>query len=123
MNWTKKIKDSWVYAFLTIAVVAYLVAMWIVGSGMSAARLCQGLNITVHDTARYKFVTPRELVRELGDLPKVIKSMPLKSINIDSIERMLMEFDKIENVNVNILSDGTVSIDVVPMHPVARSFD
>lgn len=123
MSWTKKIKDSWVYAFLTVAVVAYLVTMWIVGSGMSASRLCQGLTITVHDTAHYKFVTPRELVRELGDLPKIIKTLPLNSINIDSIERMLMEFDKIENVNVNILTDGTVSIDVVPMRPVARIFD
>lgn len=90
---------------------------------MSAARLCTGINITVHDTARYKFVTPRELVNELGDLPKIAKKLPLNSINIDSIERMFMAFDKIESVNVNVLTDGSISIDVVPMHPVARIFD
>ena len=120
---TKKIKESWVYGVLTVLVVGYLIAMWVVGSSMSAERLCAGINITVHDTARYKFVTPRELVQELGDLPKIAKKLPLRSINIDSIERMLRAFDKIESANVNILTDGTISIDVVPMHPVARIFD
>lgn len=123
MGRIKKIKESWVYAFLTLTVVVYLIMMGIISGNLSAARLCTGVTITVHDTARYKFVTPEELAIELGQLPKLATRTPLHSINVDSLENALARFDKIENVKVNILSDGRLRIDVVPMHPVARIFD
>ena len=49
--------------------------------------------------------------------------MRLRDINVDSLERMLADFDKIERVNVTILSNDTLYIDVHPLHPVARIFD
>lgn len=117
-----KIKRSWVYAALTLVVIAYLVTMWVVVAGKSASRPCTGILITVHDTARYRFVNPEELARELGTLPDEIAVRPLSEINIDSLERYLAAFDKIESVNVNLLSDGHILIDVYPMKPVARIF-
>mgnify|MGYP001167150519 CR=1 FL=1 len=122
MAWNGKIKRSWVYAALTLVVVAYLSVMWNVTAGKSSERLCSGVLITVHDTAKYRFVTPEELARELGDLTAVATSTPLSRINIDSLERALRAFDKIENVNVTVLSNGKIHIDVHPMRPVARVF-
>lgn len=118
-----RIKRSWIYAALTILVVGYLVVMWFVASAMSSSRLCTGITIVVHDTAQYKFVTPEELAYELGALPSNALRTPINRINADSLERALAACDKIESVNVNILTDGHIYIDVNPMHPVARIFD
>jgi len=123
MSATIKVKSSWVYALLTVLVVSYLVVMGFVTSAMSSSRLCAGIMITVHDTARYKFVTPEGLALELGNLPAVARKTPLSHINIDSLERALDAFDKIESANINVLSDGKIHIDVNPMHPVVRIFD
>ncbi len=118
-----KIKRTWIYAGLTVLVLIYLVTMSIISWRLTDARKCAGVRITVHDTALYKFVTPRELALELGDLPRKAKTMRLRDINVDSIERMLAAFDKIERVNVTILSNDTLYIDVHPLHPAARIFD
>lgn len=114
---------SWLYVGLTLAVVAYLVVAWMISSSASSDRLCEGVLITVHDTADIHFVTPHELSAELGDLPQTARSTRLADIDVDSLERMLDHFDKIEKVNVDILSNGKLLIDVWPMRPVARIFD
>lgn len=113
---------SWIYTLGTFVVAAYIVVMWHVASGMSEQRLCAGINITVHDTAKYKFVTWQELANELGTLPGIARKTPLSRINIDSLERALDAFDKIERVSVNVFSDGKIHIDVHPMKPEARIF-
>lgn len=118
-----KIKKSWIYVALTLLVVAYLATMSIISWRLTDGRKCAGVRITVHDTALYKFVTPRELALELGTFPRRAKTMRLRDLNIDSIERLLAAFDKIERVNVTILSNDTLLIDVHPLHPVARIFD
>lgn len=114
---------SWLYVGLTLVVVAYLVAAWMISSSASSDRLCEGVLITVHDTADIHFVTPHELSAELGDLPLTARSTRLADIDVDSLERMLDLFDKIEKVNVDILTNGKLLIDVWPMRPVARIFD
>lgn len=114
---------TWIFALLSLLVVAYLVVAWCFTSSASDERLCQGVLITVHDTADIHFVTPQELSAQLGDLPQNARSMRLSEIDIDSLERMLNLFDKIERVNVNILTSGKLLIDVWPMRPVARIFD
>lgn len=120
---TLRIKRSWIYAALTILVVGYLIVVGVLSSAMSSSRLCTGITIVVHDTAQYKFVTPEELAYELGALPSNALKIPVDRINVDSLERVLAACDKIESVNVNILTDGHIYIDVIPMHPVARIFD
>lgn len=117
-----RIRKSWVYAALTLVVVCYLVAMYAIGAVRDASRICTGVTVTVHDTAQYRFVTPQELARELGRFPLLATRMPVDKINIDSLERVLEGFDKIERVSVNIMTDGRVLIDVHPMKPVARIF-
>lgn len=113
----------WLFFGLSLLVIAYLVAAWMFTASASQERMCNGVLITVHDTADIHFVTPQELAAELGDLPQTARSTRLADIDIDSIERMLNHFDKIERVNVNLLSSGKILIDVWPMRPVARIFD
>ena len=114
---------SWLFAILTVITVGYLVAAWFMTKSAAANRMCQGVLITVHDTSEIHFVTPQELSAELGDLPSRALDTRLADIEIDSIERMFNLFDKIERVNVNILTSGKLLIDVWPMRPVARIFD
>jgi len=49
--------------------------------------------------------------------------MRLSDIDMDSIEKHLRKFDKIEDVNVTVLTNGKIHIDVWPMRPVLRVFD
>lgn len=123
MAWIAKIKRSWLFAALTLVVVSYLMVMWKVAAHKADTRLCTGIMITVHDTAQYRFVTPEELALELGTLPSTATSTPLSRINIDSLEHALMKFDKIESVNVTVLTNGKIHIDVHPTRPVARIFE
>lgn len=118
-----KIPRQWIFAVLSVMLVIYLVVSTVCSSSYSRGRLCTGVLITVHDTASLKFVNPQELAKELGDLPHRALSIPLSAINIDSLERALERFDKIESVAVNILSNGKLHIDVHPMRPVARIFN
>lgn len=114
---------SWLFAGLTVVAVGYLVAAWFITSHAAANRMCEGVLITVHDTSEIHFVTPQELSAELGDFPRHARDTRLSDIDIDSIERMFNLFDKIERVNVNVLTSGKLLIDVWPMRPVARIFD
>lgn len=122
MNITPRTR-TWIYGLLTLLMVAYMAVSWIFSSRASGERLCTGVLITVHDTADIHFVTPRELSSELGRLPDLATRTPLSAINVDSLERALGQFDKIERVNVNILTSGQLLIDVWPLRPVARIFD
>lgn len=122
MNIFKKIKKSWVYAFLALAMVAYIVTMFTITLEREETRMCSGVIVTVHDTAQYRFVSPAEFAQELGSLTIEARNIPMNSIDIDSIERRLNSFDKIEHAEVNLLTNGRIHIDVYPMRPVARIF-
>lgn len=114
---------SRLFALLSFVLAGYLVLSWIITSSAADNRLCEGVLITIHDTTDNHFVTPRELAAELGDIPQTIKSRRISGIDLDSIEKMLNLFDKIEHVDVNMLSSGKLLVDVWPMRPVARIFD
>ncbi len=116
-------KRTIVFAVLTAVTVVYMIAAWFITVSASDGRMCQGILITVHDTSEIHFVSPQELSAELGTLPQTARNTLLKDIDIDSLERVLNRFDKIERVNVNILTSGKILIDVWPMRPVARIFD
>lgn len=122
MKLFKKIKSSWVYAALALVMVAYIGYMLTVTFSREATRMCSGVIVTVHDTTRYRFVSPEELVHELGSLPIEARNIPVQEINLDSIERILNHFDKVEHAEVNLLTNGRIHIDVYPMRPVARIF-
>lgn len=114
---------SWLFAALTLLVSGYLVVAWLFTASTSSSRMCEGVLITVHDTADIHFVTPQELANELGDLPEQARRTRLSDIDINELEHQLSGFDKIERVEVNVLTSGKLLIDVWPMRPFARIFD
>ena len=81
MNIFKKIKKSWVYAFLALAMVAYIVTMLTITLKREETRMCSGVIVTVHDTAQYRFVSPAELAQELGSLTIEARNIPMNSID------------------------------------------
>lgn len=119
----KSRRKAVLHCVLSLALIAYLAVSLTLASRAGESRICTGLRIAVNDTAAFRFVTPAELARELGDLPATAKGMRILDIDTDSIERSLSSIDKIEDASVVRLSDGEVLVTVNPMHPVARIFD
>ena len=111
------------FAIGAVLIAAYMVVALNYVSKAGAERRCEGVEITVNDTSRLRFVTPREVARDLYPLIRNAKGRLLSDIDIDSIERMLCGIDKIESASVTIGSDNVVHIEVDPMNPKARVFD
>lgn len=108
---------------VSIALIAYLI-MAVTWSRMQASTaVCSGVEIVVNDSIRSRFVTGKEIAKEIGDLPGYADSMLLSEINVDSIERILSRIDKIEDVNCVVTTTGKIRISVNPLQPVARVFD
>ena len=116
-------KSTWIYATLTILLAGYLVAATVMGGRAASERMCKGVLITVHDTAEIRFVSANELASELGKVRALALATPVDAFNLDSIERALESFDKIERATVNILTNDKLHIEIWPMQPVVRIFD
>lgn len=108
----------------SLMLFAYLVVALTLTAAEADTDLCRGVNITVNNSGSGKqFVSAEELAHEIGDLPEKAKGMPLASINTQEIRRTLLDLDKVEDVQVLRLTDGTISITAQPIVPVARVFD
>lgn len=114
---------KWIYAASSVIMIALLVVVWFASQSYSSSQLCKGIYVEVIDSANQKFVTVPELRNELGRLPEIARRTPVKNINTDSLEMQLRIIDKIESVKVTRLTDGSLSIVVEPMRPIARVFD
>lgn len=111
------------FAVGALLLAAYIVVALIFVAKEAGERRCDGVEITVNDTSRLRFVTPKEVARDIFPLIKNAKGRLLKSVDIDSIERMLCNIDKIERATVYVGTDNVVRIIVDPMEPRARVFD
>jgi cell division protein FtsQ len=107
----------------TLIMVAYVVTILCFTSKAGSERKCEGVEITVNDTSRLRFVTPREIARDIFPLIKGAKGKLLADIDMDKIERTLCGIDKIERAVVTVGTDNVVHIAVDPMEPLARVFD
>lgn len=111
-------------AFILTAVLAVYLAFALgATSRMAGADTLAGCDISVADSLHTGFVSAAEVSRECGDIMQRIGKVRRDSVDIGAIEAALRASDKIESVNVCVLNNGTLSIDVVPMVPVARVFD
>ncbi|MCM1092378.1 MAG: hypothetical protein NC248_00305 [Bacteroides sp.] len=105
---------------LSIALLAYIVVAVSWSRNQSATELCRGI---VVDPIESRFVTTKEITRELGQLPEQSVKMRIHQINTDSIERMLASIDNIERVRCIVMTDNRIHVEVDPLEPVARIFD
>ncbi|MCF0219646.1 MAG: cell division protein FtsQ [Muribaculaceae bacterium] len=123
MNKTLKKITALIPVALTIIFATYLIGSLFVCSRMSANVLCTGMRISVSDPEHRSFVTAGEIAKELGSLPESVAGTPLSEINTFSLTKHLQAIDKIEDISIIRTSQGLISIDVVPLVPVARIFD
>lgn len=107
----------------TVALTAYIGVAVVYADRLDSQEVCEGIFIRINDDSPNRFVTVHEISREIAPFPNLAVNAPLKNIDIDSIERMLLRLDKIETVDVTRLSDRRILVDVTPLQPVARIFD
>lgn len=109
----------------SLLLAAYLVVALTVAANTPDTQPCRGFEITVEDSegTAQRFVSPSELARELDSLPEKAPGMALANINTQSIRKRLLDLDKIEDVEVVRMTDGTIRIKATPIIPVARVFD
>ncbi|MDE6119261.1 MAG: hypothetical protein K2F82_05290 [Muribaculaceae bacterium] len=119
-------KQSIFYAIATILLAVYLGVAGVWASRQAHAQKCGGLEggsvqvVTDSDRPDPGFVTPEEMTRRLGSLAQTMHGRRIDDINLDSLERVLKSFDKLETAMVNRLANSCIRIQVWPLEPVAR---
>lgn len=108
----------------TVVLAGYLGVSLMAALGADRAQRCPRMPIVVEETPGTEgFVTPGEIAAELNNLPTDAPTLPAGAINTQALRRQLLGMDKLEDASVVTLTDGTVSITVKPIVPVARVFD
>ena len=107
---------------LAIALTGYAVTALLWSRANADARPCQSIFVTVANTDSPRFVTAREVARDLGNLYTQSPGKPIGMINTHAIVQRLDSIDKIENATATFLTDGSIEVNVTPMLPVARLF-
>lgn len=108
---------------LSIALAIYLAVALSASQGMASEAPCRGVSINVSQNEMSEFVTPADIDRELGGITSGADTLAAASFNLKQIEGHLDSLSIIEAVNCRRLANDVISIDVVPMVPVARVFD
>lgn len=116
-------RSTIIMSILSLALVAYICFALPATARMARADKFNGCEINVADSARTGFVTVADVSQECGGILSWIGDRPIAHVDLNKLEQTLRRCDKIEQVNVCVLNNGTLHIDVQPMQPVARVFD
>lgn len=116
-------KNSLLMCILTVVMVAYLAFSLPVTADMARKDTLTGITVNVRDTLMTHFITPADIIRESGVDPDTLPRCRRSEFDLYSLKRRLEQSDKIQNVDVSMLSSGRILIDVTPMTPVARVFE
>lgn len=108
---------------LTVVMAVYLAFSLPVTAEMARNDTFAGCHINVADSMSSGFVSQLEVSRECDDIMQWITTRKRGEVDLQALENTLRACDKIEDVNVNVLNNGLLNIDVIPMVPVARVFD
>ena len=108
---------------LTVVLVAYLAVSVFMTGQLASDRLLKGVKVEINDSAQRRFVTAREIMKEIESLGLTNGRRYIAEVNTDSIERFLAASDKIESVTVVRLTNDSILVRVDPMVPVARVFE
>lgn len=107
---------------MTLLVTVYVAFAVPMTWRMSRADTVTGIRIIMSDP-QSRFVTASDIMHESGLDADSILNIRRCDFDLYGLENRLAASDKIESVNVNILTDGTLQIEARPMEPVARVFD
>lgn len=111
------------HCLLSIVLAIFLIVTVLFANRMAAEAPCRAVAITVEDNAMARFVTPDDINSELSDIRSAAETMLASQVNLRQIEDKLRAIPNIETANCYRRGDDVISIDVVPMVPVARIFD
>lgn len=107
---------------LSVLTVAYLAVAIPYSWNKSRGEKLKELKIELTDPHSV-FVTAPDIALECGIDPDTLPRCLRRTFPLGALKERLERSDKIENVRVNILTDGTVRVTATPMIPVARVFD
>ena len=104
--------------FLLLAVVGYLVvAVWKFG-GQAEDRTCEGVRVEIFDSIPDGFITD-EYVRSILVKNKISpKGTKISDINLEQIEKLMLEESHIESASCYYDAAGRLCIKVVPQQPI-----
>ncbi|MDE6463817.1 MAG: hypothetical protein K2L16_04205 [Muribaculaceae bacterium] len=115
-------KKSVLMCVLTLLTVAYVAFAIPVTWRMAEADTMTGMDIRLSDPSS-RFITAADIARECGIDPDTIGRVRRRGFDLYDLETRLAASDKIQHVNANILTDGSLRLEVTPMVPVARVFE
>ncbi len=115
-------KRSIIRCILSLILLAYMIVSISWAENTAKESLCTGVTILV-DSASSKFVTAKDIAREMNISSGKYNKVKLGALNTDSIETRSNKIDKIEMANCVILSNGKLQVEVEPMLPIARFFE
>ncbi|MBQ7461565.1 MAG: cell division protein FtsQ [Bacteroidaceae bacterium] len=104
--------------FLLLAVVGYLVFAIFNFAGEAEDRTCEGVSIEISNSIPEGFITEQYIRSILTKNNISPEGMKMSDINLEQIERLLLEVSHIESVSCFYNAAGNLCINVVPQRPV-----
>lgn len=108
-----------------IVVAASLVAICLGASyfaGQSSRKplICKGLKVVIADSTRNSFISRNDVRKFLESEYGQYKDIPLDSLNLDRIEKVLDSKSAINRTEAFVTKDGTLNITVTQRRPAVR---
>lgn len=116
-------KRTILYMCGTLLLVMYAVFAVAMTRSEQRASAYTAVNIAVTDSAHTGFVTAADIDRALGGLREKYRGIPRYKVNTLALEKKLRAMPSVEAARVLALGDGSLSVQVTPMQPVARVLD
>lgn len=99
----------------------YILFGYVLTRQLYASERLAHINVTLESTGEQRFVTQQSVLDELELMPDTLTN--LSHLDLSALERKLKGVVNIENASVARTQKGNLSINVVPMRPVARVFN
>lgn len=104
--------------FLLLAVVGYLVYVIYNFAAKAEDRVCDGINVEIVDSIPDGFITG-DYIRSILTRNKISPvGMKISDVNLEEIERLMLEESHIERASCYYNAAGKLCIKVVPQQPV-----
>jgi cell division protein FtsQ len=84
--------------------------------------VCQGVSVTVLDSASVSFVSSQEIKRHILSHVKRIKNVPINDINLERIEQLVSKYPAVAGCDAYFTPQGMLRVAVHQRKPVMRVF-
>jgi cell division protein FtsQ len=105
---------------LIIIPVLYLFILPVYLAGYTNAKPCTGVEIIIHDSADYHFVTRKQLWNLVNGKSGSVLGQPVKNIPLTEIENRIKSLKELREAEVYLSIDGTLYVHANQRNPVMR---